>query len=295
MGVVDWDLIDQGEIQQRGGASQIRLRGIAFCSSLDDSINALRIGLSQFQRWQSHPTEPGFYVEDFEATQRKHTPRWEFTVTYTDQVTKDPLAIPARIGEIKSFKLDGATVLDWNNTPILNTAGEPPEPFSKPEQIIVFPFIKNIPPDQPDWLLDFESCINSDVVRIGSKVCDPLTALINAITISEVQEQGDTQYRTATVEVWRRKGKWLEYFPSRGFNEKVTVIDQAVNSNGVGSGFTKKTKTVLRPILINGEPPDKPQFLDADGKWLKDPTPDQIKILTAQIYPAISFNAFPLK
>lgn len=295
MSVIDWDIDDSGDIQTRNGVSQIRLRGLAICSSLDDSITALRIGLSQFQRWQPHNTEPGFYVEDFEAVQRKHTARWDFTVTYTDARIKDPLAIPARIGEIKSFKQDGATILEWNNTPILNTAGEPPEPFPKPEQIIVYPFIKNIPPDPPDWLLDFESCINADSVRIGSKICEPKTALINAITISDEQEQGDIKYRTATVEVWRRKSKWIEYFPSRGYNELVTVIDQPTNESGIGSGFTKKTKKILRPILINGEPPDKPQFLDADGKWIKEPTPDQIKIITAQLYPAISFNAFPLK
>lgn len=292
MSVIDFDVYDRGQVRTgRDGVSQIRVKVRARCSSLDDSLTSLRIGMPMYQRWQPHPTEQGFYVDDFQGDQQTNGFYWDCVVTYTDGAIKDPLQEPATIGEVKTFKLDAATIVDWQNKPILNTAGEPPEPFNKPEQIVVYPIIKNIPGLQ-DWLLEFESCINADAVRVGSFVCPPKTVLINSIVISEENTQGDKPYRRCVVELWRRKSQWLEIFPSRGFNQLVQRTRITQNRHGTMVGSIVKE---LQPITQNGQPLDKPAFLDKDGKWIKDPTPDQIVMLTAQLYPAIPFNQFPLK
>lgn len=292
MALIDFDVYDKGEVQvDKSGAGQIVMKIIAKMSSLDDSLTALRIGLSSFQRWRPHPTEPNFFVEQFRGTQKNNGYYWDCTVTYVDDQPKDPLSQPAVIGEIKSFKMDGATILEWDGKPILDTAGQPVEPLNKPEQIVVYPIKKNIA-GLGDWLLDFESCINADEVRIGSKSCAPKTLLINAINISEENDSGDTPYRTATIELWRRKSQWLEIFPSRGFYEVVDIESPFVNKETKQADSKKKG---LKAIKKNGEPIDKPGFLDRDGKYLENPTPDQIVMLTKQLYPAIPFNAFPLK
>lgn len=293
MALIDWDYYDRGEVQVgRDGVGQIRDKLRARMSSRSDSLTALRAGLAQLQRWQPHPTEPGFMVDQFQGTQQSSGFYWDCTVTYTDDKPKDPLQIPAVIGEVKSFKMDGATILEWDNKPILNTAGEPVEPLSKPEQIVVYAIKRNIP-DLQDWLFNFESCINADVVRLGSFSCDPKTLMINSIGISEENESGDTKYRTATIEVWRRKSKWLEYFPSRGYHEIADIPSPFINKDSQKPDTTKKG---LRPILIAGATPDRPQFLDKDGKWLgANPSPDQIVMLTKQLYPAVPFGPFPLK
>ena len=47
--------------------------------------------------------------------------------------------------------------------------------------------------------------------------------------------------------------------------------------------------------MIKGERPQEPQFLDRDGRWIEDPTPADIALITTQLYPAINFtNYFPL-
>ncbi|MFO1046042.1 MAG: hypothetical protein U0941_30050 [Planctomycetaceae bacterium] len=292
MGVIKFDTIDRGEVYtDNSGKSTLTHRMLIQCSSLDDSISVLRRDLPQFQRWQPHQTEPGFRVDQFRATQRPHSPWWEAQVDYIDTLQKNPLEIPARIGEIKSFTIPGSTLVDHQNKPILNAAGEPPEPFDKPEQIIAFPIIFNIP-NLGDWLFDFESCINQDSIRLGSKSCDPLTVMIRQVTVTDTQEADDIEYRTATLECWRRKSKWVEYWPNRGFNERIKGTDipfHDATAAGLGAN-----DSVLRPILIDGERPSEPQFLDKDGKWIKNPTLDQIVIIATQLYPAISFaSQFP--
>ena len=160
-------------------------------------------------------------------------------------IDQDPLSIPSRIGEVKSFTIPGATLVDWQNKPILNTAGEPPEPFDKPEQVLAYPLIKNIP-GLGDWLFDFESVINADAVRLGSKICEPKTLMIRQVTVSDEQTQGDIKYRTATLELWRRKSQWVEIWPSRGFTQLVTVPQ--LTWVGDGQGFEEVDVKQRRPI-----------------------------------------------
>lgn len=293
MSVIDHDVYDYGELDAEEGNGEIVIRGLLFCSSPDDSMAEVQVGMAQYQYPQPHPTAAGYYVKKFQAIQRKFTSRWDFTVTYTNQIVKNPLNEPATIGEIKSVTIPGATILDANNSVICNTAGEPVEPFDMPETLIAYPISKNIA-GLGDWLLNFERCINSDTVRLGSFVCDPLTLLINSIQISAENTQGNITYRTATIEVWRRKSKWLEIFPSRGFNEKVKTSDLA-SQNALPAGSKTSNSTFLSPIIVNGQKPDTAQFLDKNGKWVQNPTPSKVVILTAQLYPAIQFSAFPLQ
>jgi hypothetical protein len=121
--------------------------------------------------------------------------------------------------------------------------------------------------------------------------------MIRQVTVSDEVEQGDFTYRTATLELWRRKSKWQEVWPSRGFNQRVTV---PVNSPFINvltqqPDSTQKQK-LLSPITINGERPTEPQFLDKDGKWIREPTLSQVVFITTQLYPAINFAGyFPIK
>jgi hypothetical protein len=105
------------------------------------------------------------------------------------------------------------------------------------------------------------------------------------------------QYRTATMELWRRKSKWLEIWPSRGFNQLAAPDPTFITSSTgqqVPNAATKKK--VRLPILENGERPSEAKFLDKNGKWIQDPTPDQIVLITSQLYPAINFAGyFPIK
>lgn len=287
MSVIFYSVTDQGEVRSGANGGSITLRGLAKTNNLDDSLSVLRRDLSQYQRWQRHKNEPGFFVDEFSATQRPHSVWWEFTANYTDQATQDPLSIPARCTGVKTITLPGATILDYQKKLILNTAGEPPEPFDKPERVMCYTFEKNVV-GLPDWLLDFEDCINDDAVQLGSKTASPKTLLISSITLSDENTQGDTKYRTATIEVLKRKSTWEVIFPSRGFNQV-----ESFRVSRTGTGSTVKRLVPIR--LNNGELPTEPQFLDRDGKWMPHPDPADVVILKAQLYQSIPYNRFPLR
>lgn len=54
-------------------------------------------------------------------------------------------------------------------------------------------------------------------------------------------------------------------------------------------------ETQRKLILINGQPPAEPQFLDADGKWIKKPDASNIHYLEFDFSKLLPFNALPLK
>ena len=96
MGVLRYSTVDKGEIStDASGKSTITLRVLVFCDSPDDSIGVLRRDLPFFQKWQPHPTEGRFYVEQSRFTQRPKTANWEGQIDYTDTIDQDPLSIPS--------------------------------------------------------------------------------------------------------------------------------------------------------------------------------------------------------
>jgi hypothetical protein len=292
---------DANEVRRdSNGVATCYLRGIAKMSSINDNLTALQVGMSGYQRFQPHPnsaaygTETTLFVSEFQAVQKKHTVYWDVQVTYTDSLTSNPLNEPAVIGEIQTFTLPGATLIDYQGNAILNTAGEPPEPFDFPERIIQIPFIKNIPASPlPTWLMQFEDCVNADVVTFpDGTVCKPRTLLISSIKISAAQTQGSINFRTCTVEVLSRKTTWDVIFPSRGFNELKTVKTLVSDPATGALGWTSEKRLV--PMLVKGEPPTEAQFLDLNGRWIKNPTPSQVVLLKAQLQTPVPFSQFPL-
>jgi hypothetical protein len=51
---------------------------------------------------------------------------------------------------------------------------------------------------------------------------------------------------------------------------------------------------VRRPILIDGQPTREPQALDKDGKWIKEPTPQDIVLLEFKPTPWLPFSVLPI-
>lgn len=293
MSVFAVSTIDKGEIfADPQGTVTITDRVLVRCSNLNDNWLQIRAGCPQFMKWRPHPTQFGFYVNQFRPIQRQHTGNWECQVDYINTILPDPLGEPAVIGEVKTMTIPGATLVDWQNNPILNTAGEPPEPFDFPEQVIVFPVSKNVG-GLPGWAFDFECCINEDQVKIGNIACGPLTCMIRNVTISAEDTSGPIAFRTVTCEVWKRKSKWQEIWPSRGFNQLVRIPQGGL----VPGGIAQKTTYQLRPIVDDsGENIKEPQFLDKNGAWIQNPTPQQIFMITTQLYPSIGFTGlFPLQ
>jgi hypothetical protein len=301
MSFVAFTVTDANEVRRdSNGVATCYLRGIAKMSSLDDNLTALQVGMPSYQRFQPHPnaaahgTETTLYVSEFQAVQKKSTPFWDVQVTYTDSLTSNPLNEPAVIGEVQTFTMPSATLVDYQNNAILNTAGEPPEPFDFPERVLQIPFIKNIPATLPTWLFAFEDCVNADAVTFpDGNIAPPKTLLINSVKLSSINQQGDISFRTCTVELLMRKSTWEVVFPSRGFNELKTVT--ALKTNPTTGALSYSTTKKLVPILVKGEPPTEAQFLDLNGRWIPNPNPSDVVLLKALLQSPVPFSQFPLR
>ena len=189
--VLRYSVTDAGEVRvDASGVSTCYWRLKVEMSSLNDNETALRIGLPWYQKYQPHPnqalygTENNLYVSEFQAVQVKNTTWWDVQVTYTDELVANPLAQAAVIGEVQTYTMPAGTILDGEGNAILNTAGEPPEPFDKPERILQITIIKNVPATIQSWLFDFEDCVNSDSVQLDAGIsAEPYTLLINSIRL----------------------------------------------------------------------------------------------------------------
>lgn len=298
-----YSVTDANEARQdQNGIWTCTVRLKAKMASIDNNRDALVAGLPQYQRYKPHPnaknfkTEVTLFASEFEAVQIKNTVFWDVLVTYTSSLIENPLDVPAIIGELQTYTMPGGTLRNSDGEAILNTAGEPPEPFDKPQRILQIPIIKNIPADVPGWLFNWEDCTNSDAVSLPNGdsplSCAPHTLLINSIKTSAIQQMGDIKYRQMTMELLYRPSTWYQIFPSRGFNQLIT--QKVLVTNPSTGAVSYSTRSQLTPILIKGEVPTEAQFLDADGKWIQNPTPDDVVYLQELIHTEAEFSSFPL-
>lgn len=289
MGVIRWGAIDEGQVRATRTGQELIVELQVICSSLDDTLFALKLGLPQFQRWQPHPDEPGLFVDEFSAKQEKGAPIWKATVRYVDTLERSPLDLPA-VMTVRTETLPGATVLNARGQLILNTAGDVVQPIDKPERIRVFTFRKNVPAIA-EWLFDLEDAVNNSAVSLAGYVRDKSTLLLRKVEFGEPQEANDIEYVTCTTELAYRKSGWSHRYPSIGFNELVDELDLRPGSDPT-NGQTIKVK---RPILINGQPPSEPQILDAEGHWVDQPEPQDVVILSEDIYSEADLTVLPIR
>jgi hypothetical protein len=285
MSVKRWNVADEGSIRSNRTGQELTLKLRIITDHVDDSLTVLKRDLPDFQKWQPHSTEDKFFVDEFSADQVTGSLIWNASVRYTDTITKNPLDLPVEIS-VRSETVPGATIFDRKRKLILNKAGDPPQPIDKPERIRVFVFEKNLP-DLADWLYDFEDVTNSDAVTIRGKTREKRTLLFKKAEIGKKQTQDDVDFYPTLIELWYRKSGWLHRFPNVGFNELYEIEEPA----GSGTFVTRK-----RPIAFpTGERPSEPQILDADGRWIQKPTPDDLVLLDAEIHEEVDFNRFPIK
>ena len=297
MSVVSWEWTDEegGRIGPDGEiVGHVRIR----CNSPDDGFSVLSRDTPTLQRWQRHPSEPGYFVAEFlpERIPYAHFDTgngvhcwWNASVRYSNKLTENPLDEPAKL-VTRSQTISGGTILDKDGDVIMNAAGDIPTPFDKPRRVRVFTFTKNIATPQ-DWLFDWEGeVVNSDTVKIYSKNCTPRTLRFESVTIGERQVVNDVGFFVHTVELAYLKSTWDQVWPNRGFNQLVEEIEPFAGSSIITQRVTRK-----RPIYILGQVPSQPQFLDADGKWIPRPTPDEIVYNTTKIYAEKPFRNLPVK
>jgi hypothetical protein len=288
MSVIRWSTTDEGQVRATRTGQELILQLTVICSSLDDNLFALKLGLPQFQRWQPHPEEPGMFVDEFSATQEKGSSIWRANVRYVDTLERNPLDLPA-VMTVRTETLPSATILNSRGQLILNTAGDVVQPIDKPERIRVFTFKKNVPAIA-EWLFELEDAVNGSAMALASFMREPRTLLLRKVEFGEPDEANDIQFVPCVVELAYRKSGWQHRYPSIGFNELVEQRDLSPGADADGP-----PQIVKRAILINGQPPSEPQLLDAAGHWVEQPEPQDVVILSEDIYSEADLTVLPIR
>lgn len=297
MSVIDWDFQGSESVRLLRNGSEIT-RPLTIITDNDaDSLDVLKRDLPDLQRWQPHPEQPGFFVDEFSAEKVRGTvpPMWLGAVRWTDTVLRNPLDEPARLVGIRTEKLPSATDRNRHGKAILNTAGELVAPIPKNEPVRIFTFAKNVPA-LVEELCDYEDVVNADAVQIMGRQREPRTLLLGKVEFSAEQEQDETKFYVCSVEIAYRKSKWVHKFPSKGFSQIVQrratpaeilsdLGSQLPTINGVA--YVRERQTIT---LADGQRPQEPQMLDAEGRWIPNPTPEQIHIIEEEVLDEVSFN-----
>jgi hypothetical protein len=299
MSVTSWEYSGEEQLRSLRNGQEISRPVLIEVDDPLDSLSVLKRDIPELQRWQPHPSELGFFVDEFSAdrtTAVQHRDGvdhfyWTGSVRWVDTLDKKPQDQPARLVNIRSESIQSATNRDRKGHAILNTAGDPVQPIPVVEQVRVFVFQKYVV-GLPEELFDLENVINSDAVTIKGQTRQPKTLLLRKVEFSDEQKSEDDEtYRVLSLELAYRKSTWVHKFPSTGFSQIVfrrarldDPPEARIDTDGIDVVRERMTITV-----DDGQRPTEPQLLDKAGRWIKDPKPEDVVILDAEILEEVSF------
>jgi hypothetical protein len=300
MSVTNWEFSGEEQLRSMRDGQEIVRPVMIEVNDPDDSLTTIKRDIPELQRWQRHPTELGFFVDEFSADRTTAVQQrdgrdhfyWAGSVRWIDTLDQKPQDMPPRLVNIRSETIQSATSKDWRGRAILNTAGDPVQPIPIVEQVRVFVFQKNVI-GLPEELFDLENVVNSDAVTIKGQSRAPRTLLLRKVEFSDEQtaEDGDDKYRILVLELAYRKSTWVHKFPSAGFNQIVERRarpgdPQSIRVNTRGIDVVKEKVSIT---LDDGQRPSEQQLLDAEGRWIKNPQPEDMVLIDADVLPEASF------
>ena len=212
----------------------------------------------------SHPYEPGFYLD---VVRPNHVSRlvWELDAEYTvvkgGQINANPLSREAIITG-KSSLIEQPTFFDWENKPIVTTAGEFIPGVMQQIPTIEYTISKNLVTD-PAWLMTHVGGINSDAVRIRGLTWPAKTLMLGAVSFGEFKTEEKARYSEYTLTLMGDPRKWTHEL----WNVGTVELYESKYGKGVG-----KTIWRQRPITA-GSPPvpvESPVPLDDRGRAIVD-------------------------
>src|SRR5579885_1071444 len=260
MSVTNWEFSGEEELRSMREQGDEIVRPLMIeVDDPTDSLFAIKRDIPELQKWQPHPTEQGFFVDEFDATRTTTVQQrdgvdhfyWAGSVRWINKLDRKPTDLPAGLIAIRSEALQSATNKDSKGKAILNAAGDPVQPIPIVERVRVFVFQKYTT-GLPEELLDLEDVINEDTVNIKGKPRDPKTLLIRKVEIGDEQstEKEDEKFRAVVLEIAYRKSGWTHRFPNLGFSAWVRrparVLDDpkiVVNENGNNWVYEKRAIT----------------------------------------------------
>ncbi len=229
----------------------------------------------------SYPNDPTCWCVSIDVALADGKRGYDVTCSYSSEfeVSDNPLNEPARISW-SGENFQQVAVVDIDDNPILNSAGDPYDPplmkdFSRPVATIR----KNIS-SAPAWILTSHDAINSDEFVIDGLTCLVGKAKLKRADISEPQTKNGVTYRELTLVIHFSKDGWTRKVLDAGFRRKYNDTERELITITAEDGTQQY--------------PPSPVPLDGSGVELTDPTPSTCVYNSHELDESIPFSSLPL-
>lgn len=221
---------------------------------------------------QSHPDEPGFYLDFITPSRGAGGLVWtleaEYGIMKGSQDDPNPLQRKAKISGRTSL-IEQPTFFDAKGSPIVNTAGEFIPGVMQTFATVEYSVTKNLAAD-PAWLQTHLGALNQDAIKIRGLVWQPKTLMLGAVSFGEFIEEERATYSEYQLTIMADPRKWTHELWNVGTVELVQV--RRLVAQPGGEKVTSKMVWVQQPIK-RGDPPEnveEPVPLDENGRAIGD-------------------------
>lgn len=230
---------------------------------------------------------------------------WVVTVTYDSQVDVDadeenPLQRRPKTSIVAEF-FQEEPIKDRNGLIFANAAGDPFQGVEVDNVRWKVRFKRNVPVDFPKYLLTCANKLNSAPVKLRGITFAKNTLRITGLEVGDEEKENDKWFSELSLEFTYDELLHRKFLLNQGFNEIHPLNKIRVNGKSV---------PIKQKILIRGEAPAEPQFLDKNGSRIhkkervqgvdtivyKDPPePADIVVIERDPYWEFNYGDLPLK
>lgn len=230
---------------------------------------------------------------------------WLIKVTYDSEVKVsedelNPLERRPKVSLVAEFDKT-EPIRDRNGLLYCNAAGDP---FQGVQIDIVkwkIRFKRNIPADFPKYILGCANKLNDAPVKIRGLTWAKNTLRVTGCEIGDEEQENGKWFSELSLEFTYDERLHRNFLLNQGFNEIDPLLKLSVGNKQYP--FKKK-------VLIKGEPPAEPVFLDKNGSRIHEikivrgvkvavykepPDPADVVVIQRDPYEEFPFNDLPLK
>lgn len=299
--------------------------------SVDATVLDVRVDRLCPQRGDRDPIDSSAYIDRIRVERQIKKDKNQFFLitidTRTDfEESTNPLDDPAEV-EWYSQRYQRTDIKDRNDKAVFNTAGSLMK-FTYDDSNWVAAVTKNVS-STPHEIFEFENAINRSAVLVDGRRAEAETLRVAGVRISRWQfarvGARNIHYKILTFLLEHQREGWKIKRDNVGFEEllllnKLTVdLSNQQVGNPAAAGFPPATgftpgqlaqaRSFLRdadgnlvyeggyervPIYFpNGRRPNTEQVLDADGRWVADPRPEDIITIEIDKYRLMDFGRLP--
>lgn len=202
---------------------------------------------------------------------------WRVTAEYNseNEISTDPTADPARI-KWNTEQFQREAVFDINDYPILNSAGDPPDPPLWMDDTRRSVTVTKNMASVPSWIISYQDSVNSDTFSVGGVSIAVGVAKLQRVEVSELMRRNGVPFYEVQFDIQFQRDGWLLNYKDVGFRAKVGT----------------QRKVILSDWDLAFPPTPTP--LDGSGAAVTNPSETNTVYRSKTVYVTNVFSGLPL-